>query len=265
MDGNSSTKKPLKERISFSFTSTPQKIFIFLFIILIVIFLYVSFWGYRQNLSLETQNINLSAEVEAYKQTSIELEERVNKITNNYGSGGGIIVRVFEKLEKDGIIKLVDFFSFDRYHLVYSSDLQVNQPFIWETENAGTQIFNDFELMLEATTVEKYMSKPFDINTNALSMTGIAHVTFQFEVEGVGTVIPIDKTGDPSDVDFEVVKYQLEAIDSGLREAGANDSFELKLMFNSADSAGLYSVFGESETFSGNLSTAEITIEKSER
>jgi len=112
---------------------------------------------------------------------------------------------------------------------------------------------------------ERFEIRTFDINTNALSMTGVAHVTFQFEVEGIGTVIPIDKTGDPADVDFEVVKYQLEAIDSGLREAGANDSFELKLMFNSADSAGLYSVFGESETFSGNLSTAEITIEKSER
>ncbi len=211
-------------------------------------------------------NENLSAELDAYKITSLELEERVNKITNNYGSGGGTIKRVFETADGSDVVEMTDFFSFDRYHLVYFSKNQIDTPFKWETQNNGSVIFNNRHFEFKATTVDTYASKPYDLNTNILKMTGLAQVNFKFNIDKTGDVVPVDKTGDVSGIaEFEIVKYQLEVTDSGLGEANINDTFDLKIIPNSVEAAGLYSVFGEDEILSGRLELSEITIDKSER
>jgi len=236
-------------------------------LVLIIIILSVILFILNSNLGdFSTKNENLSAELDAYKVTSLELEERVNKITNNYGSGGGTIKRVFETADGSDVVDMVDFFSFDRYHLVYFSKNQIDTPFKWETKNKGSVIFNNYHFEFEATTVDTYVSKPYDLNTNILKMTGLAKVNFSFNVNGLGEIVPVDKTGDVAGVaEFEIVKYQLEVTDSGLGEANINDTFDLKIIPNSVEAAGLYSVFGEDEVLSGRLELSEITIDKSER
>ena len=63
----------------------------------------------------------------------------------------------------------------------------------------------------------------------------------------------------------EIIKYKLEAIDSGLGDSNTYDSFELTIIPNSVEAPSLYSTFGENELITGELYLAEITIQRSER
>ena len=168
-----------------------------IFIILLVL-IALNVYQYLINASSSDQIIDAKSEIESYKMTSLELKERVEKVTNNYASGGGLIKRVFELSDNSGVVELKDSFSFDRYHLVYISD-SFGSPFKWETRNKGSVVFNNFNLAFNATTVDSYVSKPYDLNSNSLIMTGLAEVRFKFDIEDTGLVVPISKTGDTSE------------------------------------------------------------------
>ena len=222
-------------------------------------------YQYIVNARSSDQILDAKSEIESYKMTSLELKERVEKVTNNYASGGGILKRVFELSDGSGVVELKDSFSFDRYHLVYISE-SFDTPFKWETRNKGSAIFNNFHLEFKATTVDSYVSKPYDLNSNSLIMTGLAEVRFKFDIQDTGLVMPISKTGDTSEnAEFEIIKYKLEAIDSGLGDSNTYDSFELTIIPNSVEAPSLYSTFGENELITGELYLAEITIQRSER
>tara|TARA_B100001996_G_scaffold75114_1_gene55471 strand:+ start:668 stop:1426 length:759 start_codon:yes stop_codon:yes gene_type:complete len=235
-----------------------------IFVILLVL-ISLNVYQYIINARSSDQIIDAKSEIESYKMTSLELKERVEKVTNNYASGGGLLKRVFELSDNSGVVELKDSFSFDRYHLVYISD-GLDARFKWETRNKGSVIFDKFHFEFKATTVDSYISKPYDLNSNALIMTGLAEVRFRFNIEDTGLVVPISKTGDTSEnAEFEIIKYKLEAIDSGLGDSNTYDSFELTIIPNSVEAPGLYSTFGENELITGELYLAEITIQRSER
>ncbi len=235
-----------------------------IFIILLVL-ISLNVYQYLINARSSDQIAGAKSEIESYKMTSLELKERVEKVTNNYASGGGILKRVFELDDSSGVVELKDSFSFDRYHLVYISN-SFGAPFKWETRNKGSVVFEEFHFEFKATTVDSYISKPYDLNSNALIMTGLAEARFKFNIEDAGLVVPISKTGDTSEnADFEIIKYKLEAIDSGLGDSNTYDSFELTIIPNSVEAPSLYSSFGENELITGELYLSEITIQRSER
>ncbi|MBH60372.1 MAG: hypothetical protein CL907_04330 [Dehalococcoidia bacterium] len=239
--------------------------FVLLVFVILLVLVAINIYQYFINLESNDKLANANSEIESYKMTSLELKERVEKVTNNYASGGGLLKRVFELTDSSGVVELNDSYSFDRYHLVYVSE-SLNTPFKWETRNNGTVEFNDFYLAFKSTTVDGYISKPYDLNTNSLIMTGLAEIRFKFDINGVGHVVPISKTGDTSsNAEFEIIKYKLEAIDSGLGDSNTYDSFELTIMPNSVEAPGLYSTFGENELITGELYLSEITIQRSER
>ena len=238
---------------------------VLLIFIILLILIVLNVYQYLVNANSSDQIINAKSEIESYKMASLELKERVEKVTNNYASGGGSIKRIFELSDNSGVVELKDSFSFDRYHLVYISD-SFGSPFKWETRNKGSVVFNNFNLAFKATTVDSYVSKPYDLNSNSLIMTGLAEVRFKFDIEDTGLVVPISKTGDTSEnADFEIIKYKLEAIDSGLGGSNTYDSFELTIIPNSVEAPSLYSTFGENELITGELYLSEITIQRPER
>jgi len=235
-------------------------------IIVVFMLLILNIVQYRIILEAERNLSDMNSKLDAYKMNSLELQERVEKVTNNYASGGGFQKRAFELNENSGVIELQDLFSFDRYHLIYISKNNHKSGFKWETRNKGTVIFNKFNFEFKATTIDSYDSKPYDLNSNSIIMTGMAEVKFDFDIESLGNVFPESKTGDSSEkTEFEVIKYKLEAVDSGIGESNKYDSFELTIMPNSVEAPGLYKTFGESEIITGELYLSEITIQKSER
>ena len=148
----------------------------------------------------------LDAEINTLKLTALELKERAERVTNNFASGGGTIIRIFETKDSTDVVKLEDYFSFDRYHLNYKSNSSSGEHFNWDTKNRGRIVFEEFEFNLNATTIDKYISIPFDINSNSITMTGLAEVRFKFKVESLGELLPISNTGDTSEIaEFEIV------------------------------------------------------------
>ena len=237
---------------------------IFLFLILLLSGLSIFL-----NLSVNSSNDDidkLNAEIDALRLSALELKERAERVTNNFASGGGTIVRIFETEDSSDVVVFEDFFTFDRYHLNYRSEKNSEKSFNWDTKNRGRVVFNNFKFNLVATTVDKYISKPFDINSNSITMTGLAEVRFVMNVNPYGELLPVSNTGDVSEqAEFEILKYKLVATDSGLGEANKFDNFDLTIMPNSVEAPNLYKVFGESETITGELKLSEITIERSER
>lgn len=221
----------------------------------------------NSNLNSANKDIdNLNAEIETLRLSALELKERAERVTNNFASGGGTVVRIFETEDSLDVVTFEDFFTFDRYHLNYISEKKSEKSFNWDTKNRGRIVFNDFKFNLIATTVDKYISKPFDINSNSITMTGLAEVRFVMNANPFGELLPISNTGDVSNqAEFEILKYKLVATDSGLGEANKFDNFDLTIMPNSVEAPNLYKVFGESETITGELKLSEITIERSER
>ena len=221
------------------------------------------------NLSVNSSNDDidkLNAEIDALRLSALELKERAERVTNNFASGGGTIVRIFETEDSSDVVVFEDFFTFDRYHLNYRSEKNSEKSFNWDTKNRGRVVFNNFKFNLVATTVDKYISKPFDINSNSITMTGLAEVRFVMNVNPYGELLPVSNTGDVSEqAEFEILKYKLVATDSGLGEANKFDNFDLTIMPNSVEAPNFYKVFGESETITGELKLSEITIERSER
>jgi len=237
-------------------------------LIILIIFIFIGVTSFLfLSLNSSSEQINkLDAEIDALRLTSLELKERAERVTNNFASGGGTVVRIFETKELGDVVKFEDYFSFDRYHLSYRSESKSEKAFNWDTKNRGRIVFDEFNFKLNAKTIDKYMSKPFDINSNSITMTGIAEVRFKFNVESLGELLPISKTGDVSEqAEFEIVKYKLVATDSGLGDANKFDNFDLTIMPNSVEAPSLYKAFGESETLTGELQFSEITIERSER
>jgi len=237
-----------------------------IFLLLIFILLGLTFF-LNSSLNSNNDEINkLNAEIETLRLSALELKERAERVTNNFASGGGTIVRIFETEDSSDVVTFEDFFTFDRYHLNYRSEKNSEKSFNWDTKNRGRVVFNDFEFNLVATTVDKYISKPFDINSNSITMTGLAEVRFIMDVNPFGKLLPLSNTGDVSEqAEFEILKYKLVATDSGLGEANKFDNFDLTVMPNSVEAPNLYKVFGESETITGELKLSEITIERSER
>ncbi len=237
-----------------------------IFLLLIFILLGLTFF-LNSSLNSNNDEINkLNAEIETLRLSALELKERAERVTNNFASGGGTIVRIFETEDSSDVVTFEDFFTFDRYHLNYRSEKNSEKSFNWDTKNRGRVVFNDFEFNLVATTIDKYISKPFDINSNSITMTGLAEVRFIMDVNPFGKLLPLSNTGDVSEqAEFEILKYKLVATDSGLGEANKFDNFDLTVMPNSVEAPNLYKVFGESETITGELKLSEITIERSER
>ena len=64
----------------------------------------------------------LNAEIDALRLSALELKERAERVTNNFASGGGTIVRIFETEDSSDVVVFEDFFTFDRYHLNYRSE-----------------------------------------------------------------------------------------------------------------------------------------------
>ena len=119
--------------------------FVLLVFVILLVLVAINIYQYFINLESNDKLANANSEIESYKMTSLELKERVEKVTNNYASGGGLLKRVFELTDSSGVVELNDSYSFDRYHLVYVSE-SLNTPFKWETRNNGTVEFNDFYL-----------------------------------------------------------------------------------------------------------------------
>ena len=91
---------------------------VLIFIILLIL-IALNVYQYLVNARSSDQIINAKSEIESYKMASLELKERVEKVTNNYASGGGSIKRIFELSDNSGVVELKDSFSFDRYHLFF--------------------------------------------------------------------------------------------------------------------------------------------------
>ena len=253
------------QKSNFFKTKTSLLTFVFYIITILIAGALIAYFYLTLNSSNEKVD-KLNAEIKTMKLTALELKERAERVTNNFASGGGTIIRIFETKDSTDVVKLEDYFSFDRYHLNYKSNSSSGEHFNWDTKNRGRIIFQEFDFNLNATTIDKYISKPFDINSNSITMTGLAEVRFKFKVESLGELLPISNTGDTSEIaEFEIVKYKLMATDSGLGDANKFDDFDLTIMPNSVEAPSLYKTFGESENFTGELQFSEITIERSER
>ena len=250
-----------------NFFKTKTSLFTFVFYITTILIAGALIAYFYLTLNSSNEKVDkLDAEINTIKLTALELKERAERVTNNFASGGGTIIRIFETKDSTDVVKLDDYFSFDRYHLNYKSNSSSDEHFNWDTKNRGRIVFEEFEFNLNATTIDKYISKPFDINSNSITMTGLAEVRFKFNVESLGELLPISNTGDTSEIaEFEIVKYKLMATDSGLGDANKFDDFDLTIMPNSVEAPSLYKTFGESENFTGELQFSEITIERSER
>ena len=69
------------------------------------------------NSSLNSSNDDigkLNAEIETLRLSALELKERAERVTNNFASGGGTVVRIFETEDSSDVVTFEDFFTFDR-------------------------------------------------------------------------------------------------------------------------------------------------------
>ena len=93
-----------------------------IFLLLIFILLGLTFF-LNSSLNSNNDEINkLNAEIETLRLSALELKERAERVTNNFASGGGTIVRIFETEDSSDVVTFEDFFTFDRYHLNYRSE-----------------------------------------------------------------------------------------------------------------------------------------------
>ena len=84
---------------------------VLLFFTILLLLIALNVYQYLVNVRSSDQILDAKSEIESYKMTSLELKERVEKVTNNYASGGGILKRVFELSDGSGVVELKDSFS----------------------------------------------------------------------------------------------------------------------------------------------------------
>ena len=133
------------ENQKLNFFKTKISLFTFIFYIITFLIAVVLITYFYLNLNSSNEKVDkLDAEINTLKLTALELKERAERVTNNFASGGGTIIRIFETKDSTDVVKLEDYFSFDRYHLNYKSNSLTGEHFNWDTKNRGRIVFEEF-------------------------------------------------------------------------------------------------------------------------
>ena len=191
----------------------------------------------------------------------LEQEDRLDRISHNFASGGGKVKRTFPSSEQGQVVQLNDFFSFDRHHFIYESSGNDENFFLNTDIIDNLEILKDsYTLFINAQSISNFKITQYDSNGYRLSFEGIAVINFDFNTNDNPEVFKEFKSDE-----VEHAMFKVELIDGGIGGSSAGDSIEITLKPNSVDAPLLFKVFGDNEIFSGKLDVAEITINNPKR
>ena len=231
--------------------------FIFIILIALIVFVIQEFRINRISEKIEaskTENAN-------QKMFTLELEDRLDRISHNFASGGGKVIRTFPSVESGKVVQLDDFFSFDRHHFIYESSGNENNMFLNTDVIDNLEIIKDtYYLFIDAQSISKFSVSQYNGNGYKLDFEGLALIDFKFETANISS-----NFSDSQSEEIEHSMFKVEVIDGGIGGASAGDSIEITLKPNSVDAPLLYAVFGDNEVFSGKLYASEITINNPKR
>jgi hypothetical protein len=196
--------------------------------------------------ALRQQVTTLESEAAALRQT-------VTRLSYNTASGGGVNLKLMPDPETGELtVPLEEVFSFDRNHALCRVDTNP-QAFKMTTHELGEVVIepHQFFMAMVVTSIEQYqvMVEP----------DGVHRVLMRGGLDCATEVGQSDLTlGSRTAV--EHATYRIEAVDGGIGGGEAGDSFAFTVFFDPEAAPVNYAIFGPEFTFTGQMTTGEITI-----
>lgn len=181
------------------------------------------------------------------------LRDRVNRLSYNTASGGGVNVKMMpDPTTGQPTVPLEEIFSFDRNHAICRVDTNP-KAFKMPTYKLGDVILepNTFFMAMVATSIEQYTVETLPNGAHKVTMRG--GLSCSTEV-GQGKVTLGSRSA------AEHATYIIEAVDGGIGGGNAGDSFAFTAFFDADKAPVNYSIFGPQATFTGKMVEGEITI-----
>ncbi len=181
------------------------------------------------------------------------LHERVNRLSYNTASGGGVNLKMMpDPATGQPTVPLEEVFSFDRNHAICRVDTNP-KAFKMPTYKLGEVILepHTFFMAMAATSIEQYTVDTLGNGARKVTMRG--GLSCSTEV-GQGKVTLGSRSA------AEHATYIIEAVDGGIGGGKAGDSFAFTVFFDADKAPVNYSIFGPKFTFTGEMIEGEITI-----
>lgn len=213
------------------------------FVIAILALAAVALYGF----SIQQQSLNaLDAQVRT-------LRERVNRLSYNTASGGGVNVKMMpDPVTGQPTVPLEEVFSFDRNYAICRVDTNP-RAFKMPTYKLGEVVIepNSFFMAMSATSIDQYSVETLPNGTRKAMLRG--GLSCSTEV-GQGKVTLGSRSA------AEHATYIIEAVDGGIGGGNAGDSFAFTVFFDADKAPVNFSIFGPKFTFTGKMIEGEITI-----
>ncbi|MDA1097045.1 MAG: hypothetical protein O3B84_07310 [Chloroflexi bacterium] len=187
-----------------------------------------------------------------------DLETANVRLSYNTASGGGVNRKMMpDPLTGEATAAMDEVFSFDRNHAICR--VETNPvAFTMPTFAMGDVTIepHSFFMSMVATTIDQYV-----VSTRS---DGSREVVMRGGLDCATEVGQADITiGDRQAA--EHATYRITATDAGLGGGAAGDTFAFTVFFSEQDAPINYAIFGPEFTFTGEMTTGEISIVNPER
>lgn len=177
----------------------------------------------------------------------------LRRLSYNTATGGGVNLKMMpDPATGQPTVPLEEVFSFDRNHAYCRVDTN-QRAFVMQTYELGevTVEPHQFFMSMEVTTIDQYVITSNADGTTALEMRGGLDCATEV---GQATFTLGSRSAQ------EHATYRIRAVDGGVGGGAAGDTFEFTVFFDPDDVPVNYSIFGPEFTFTGTMTSGEITI-----